>query len=295
MQHEWLPALQQPGAPAPAHQRLSDEASRQVEDTSAKCRTQIAATGHAVLRHEHICQVMIQMQITVCDDYESSVPPVQLSPTDACCRDTSKPRMIQHKNEAKTFYRFLSIVYDHIVNPGHWTVDMRNEALEPAKLDDPSLKVRTCMHASLISRLYLSDTSRSQQARPHRAASKYAHRSVAYQRETTCLRAPHTACNAMCCTTYAASPACGTLVLLFAGGGRRRRDGVLHAGRRSKHTAAECHAHRPVAPPAGQSAPQGRPAGRDHPGGASSHFAAWQAADVVHQAELDSLTPVYID
>ena len=49
--------------------------------------------------------------------------------------------MIQHKNEAKTFYRFLSIVYDHIVNPGHWTVDMRNDALEPAKLDDPTLKV----------------------------------------------------------------------------------------------------------------------------------------------------------
>jgi hypothetical protein len=50
--------------------------------------------------------------------------------------------MIQHKNEAKTFYRFLSIVYDHIVNPGHWTVDMRTDALEPAKLDDPTLKVR---------------------------------------------------------------------------------------------------------------------------------------------------------
>lgn len=49
--------------------------------------------------------------------------------------------MIQHKNEAKTFYRFLSIVYDHIVNPGHWTVDMRTDALQPAKLDDPALKV----------------------------------------------------------------------------------------------------------------------------------------------------------
>lgn len=49
--------------------------------------------------------------------------------------------MIQHKNEAKWFYRYLSVVYDHIVNPGHWTVDMRNDALEPAKLDDPNLKV----------------------------------------------------------------------------------------------------------------------------------------------------------
>lgn len=28
------------------------------------------------------------------------------------------------------------------VNPGHWTVDMRDDALEPAKLDDPGLKAR---------------------------------------------------------------------------------------------------------------------------------------------------------
>lgn len=28
------------------------------------------------------------------------------------------PRLIQHKAEAFWFYRFLSIVYDHIVNPG---------------------------------------------------------------------------------------------------------------------------------------------------------------------------------
>ena len=27
------------------------------------------------------------------------------------------------------------------VNPGHWTVDMRDDALEPAKLNDPGLKV----------------------------------------------------------------------------------------------------------------------------------------------------------
>lgn len=39
---------------------------------------------------------------------------------------------------------FLSQVYDHIVNPGHWTVDMRTDALEPAQLDDPNLKVGTC-------------------------------------------------------------------------------------------------------------------------------------------------------
>jgi len=49
--------------------------------------------------------------------------------------------LIQHKAEAFWFYRFLSIVYDHIVNPGHWTEDMRTDALEPAKLNDPNLKV----------------------------------------------------------------------------------------------------------------------------------------------------------
>jgi len=53
----------------------------------------------------------------------------------------SRLRLIQHKSEAFWFYRFLSIVYDHIVNPGHWTEDMREDALEPAKLDSPDLKV----------------------------------------------------------------------------------------------------------------------------------------------------------
>lgn len=56
-------------------------------------------------------------------------------------RDITKPRFVQHKTEAFWFYRFLSIVYDHIVNPGHWTVDMRTEALEPAQLNSPDLKV----------------------------------------------------------------------------------------------------------------------------------------------------------
>jgi len=31
---------------------------------------------------------------------------------------SSTPRLIQHKNEAKAFYAFLSQVYDYIVNPG---------------------------------------------------------------------------------------------------------------------------------------------------------------------------------
>ena len=44
---------------------------------------------------------------------------------------TLSPRA-QHKKEAFWFYRYLSIVYDYIVNPGHWTDDMRvvNPAVE---------------------------------------------------------------------------------------------------------------------------------------------------------------------
>lgn len=56
-------------------------------------------------------------------------------------RPAFQPRFIQHKKEAFWFYRFLSIVYDHIINPGHWTEDMREDALEPADLYDSRLKV----------------------------------------------------------------------------------------------------------------------------------------------------------
>lgn len=56
-------------------------------------------------------------------------------------RPVSQPRFIQHKQEAFWFYRFLSIVYDHIINPGHWTEDMRDEALEPADLYSRHLTV----------------------------------------------------------------------------------------------------------------------------------------------------------
>lgn len=45
------------------------------------------------------------------------------------------------KKEAFWFYRFLSIVYDHVINPGHWTEDMRDEALEPAELHARNLQV----------------------------------------------------------------------------------------------------------------------------------------------------------
>lgn len=45
-------------------------------------------------------------------------------------------RLIQHKREAFWFYRFLSPLYDSWVNPLFWTLDMRAESLELARLDD---------------------------------------------------------------------------------------------------------------------------------------------------------------
>ncbi|KAK8702109.1 hypothetical protein V6N13_020478 [Hibiscus sabdariffa] len=56
-------------------------------------------------------------------------------------RPASQPRFIQHKKEAFWFYRFLSIIYDHVINPGHWTEDMRDDALEPADLNDRNMIV----------------------------------------------------------------------------------------------------------------------------------------------------------
>jgi MPBQ/MSBQ methyltransferase len=50
-------------------------------------------------------------------------------------------RLIQHKKEAYWFYRCLSLVYDRWVNPLFWTLRMRAQALELARLDDPSLTV----------------------------------------------------------------------------------------------------------------------------------------------------------
>jgi MPBQ/MSBQ methyltransferase len=51
----------------------------------------------------------------------------------------TKRGLIQHKREAFWFYRFLSIVYDTIVNPFHWTEAMRDQSLLQAGLSDRSL------------------------------------------------------------------------------------------------------------------------------------------------------------
>ena len=50
-------------------------------------------------------------------------------------------RLIQHKNEAYWFYRFLSIFYDKHVNPFFWNIPMREKALKLGNFTSDSLKV----------------------------------------------------------------------------------------------------------------------------------------------------------
>jgi len=50
-------------------------------------------------------------------------------------------RLIQHKQEAYWFYRFLSVFYDKYVNPLFWTEYMRDQSLELALLNDKKLTV----------------------------------------------------------------------------------------------------------------------------------------------------------
>jgi MPBQ/MSBQ methyltransferase len=50
-------------------------------------------------------------------------------------------RFIQHKTEARWFYRVVSIGYDRWINPLFWTAPMRDEALRLALLDREDLEV----------------------------------------------------------------------------------------------------------------------------------------------------------
>jgi MPBQ/MSBQ methyltransferase len=50
-------------------------------------------------------------------------------------------RFIQHKAEARWFYRIVSMGYDRWINPLFWTAPMRDAALALARLDDPALDV----------------------------------------------------------------------------------------------------------------------------------------------------------
>nr|CAB3490521.1 unnamed protein product [Digitaria exilis] len=56
-------------------------------------------------------------------------------------RPNSAPRLIQHKKEALWFYRLISIAYDELLSPPHYTEDMREAALEPVDLHSRHLKV----------------------------------------------------------------------------------------------------------------------------------------------------------
>jgi MPBQ/MSBQ methyltransferase len=48
---------------------------------------------------------------------------------------------IQHKAEARWFYRVVSMGYDRWINPLFWTAPMRDRALVLARLDEPGLTV----------------------------------------------------------------------------------------------------------------------------------------------------------
>lgn len=66
---------------------------------------------------------------------------VTMAAADAAGDSTPRAKrgLIQHKREAFWFYRFLSIVYDTVVNPFHWTVEMRDASLTQAGLDSRDL------------------------------------------------------------------------------------------------------------------------------------------------------------
>ena len=51
------------------------------------------------------------------------------------------PRLIQHKAEARWFYKVVSKGYDRWINPLFWTAPMRDAALELAYLDRDDLEV----------------------------------------------------------------------------------------------------------------------------------------------------------
>ena len=53
----------------------------------------------------------------------------------------STTRFIQHKAEARWFYRVVSLGYDRWINPLFWTAPMRDAALALARLDEAGLEV----------------------------------------------------------------------------------------------------------------------------------------------------------
>jgi MPBQ/MSBQ methyltransferase len=91
-------------------------------------------------------------------------------------------RFMQHKAEARWFYRVVSKGYDRWINPLFWTVPMRDDALALARLDDPTLEVvdvgagtgfatEGIVRAVAPQRVTMLDQSRDQLARARRKRS----------------------------------------------------------------------------------------------------------------------------
>jgi MPBQ/MSBQ methyltransferase len=88
-------------------------------------------------------------------------------------------RFIQHKAEARWFYRVVSKGYDRWINPLFWTAPMRDAALQLARLDDPALEVvdvgagtgfatEAIVHAVAPERVTMLDQSPHQLAKARR-------------------------------------------------------------------------------------------------------------------------------
>ncbi|XP_044978599.1 2-methyl-6-phytyl-1,4-hydroquinone methyltransferase 2, chloroplastic-like [Hordeum vulgare subsp. vulgare] len=72
---------------------------------------------------------------------DSSATTMRRSSSSKAARRVWAPRFIQHKKEALWFYRYLSIIYDHVTNLAPWTKEMRDDALKTADLHSSKLKV----------------------------------------------------------------------------------------------------------------------------------------------------------
>jgi MPBQ/MSBQ methyltransferase len=84
-------------------------------------------------------------------------------------------RFIQHKAEARWFYRVVSLGYDRLINPLFWTAPMRDAALRLARLDDPGLEVvdvgaGTGFATEAIARAVSSDRVTMLDQSPHQLA-----------------------------------------------------------------------------------------------------------------------------
>lgn len=82
-------------------------------------RGEMGTLRAAGIRHRGSSVSMKKVGMTRYSDRSALIGVRSASDGGSYARDLSAtPRLIQHKNEAKAFYAFLSQVYDYIVNPG---------------------------------------------------------------------------------------------------------------------------------------------------------------------------------